>query len=87
MSNAMWLAAGLVLSALLLALGYLLGRLQASRRLEDLRAALQGAESRLATEADRQREQMELLTRSEQQLRASFQQLAGDTLRGNSSPD
>ncbi len=84
MSNAMWLAAGLLLSALLLALGYLLGRLQASRRLEDLRAAVQGAESRLATEADRQREQLELLTRSEQQLRASFQQLAGETLRGNS---
>lgn len=84
MSNALWLAGGLVLSVLLLALGYLVGRLQASRRIEDLRAALQGAESRLATEAERQREQLDLLARSEQQLRASFQQLAGESLRGNS---
>jgi DNA recombination protein RmuC len=83
-NSALLLAGGLVLSVLLLALGYLFGRLQASRRLEDLRAALQGAESRLATEAERQREQMDLLARSEQQLRASFQQLAGETLRGNS---
>jgi DNA recombination protein RmuC len=84
MSNSILLVLGLALGLLLTLLGYLVGRLQASRRIEDLRGALQGAEAQVASEAERQREQMELLTRSEQQLHASFEHLAGETLRGNS---
>ncbi len=84
MNTWLLLIVGLLISALLTLLGYLIGRLQASRRIEDLRAALQGAEARLLGEAERQGEQLGLLARSEQQLRASFEHLAGETLRGNS---
>lgn len=80
----MLIAIGIAVCLLLVALGFLLGQLRAARRIEDLRGALQGAEARVAGEAERQREQLELLGRSEQQLRAAFEQLAGQTLRGNS---
>lgn len=84
MSDWLLIVAGLAVCALMTALGFLLGQLRAGRRIEDLRGALQGAEARVASETERQRAQVELLSRSEQQLRAAFEQLAGQTLRGNS---
>jgi DNA recombination protein RmuC len=84
MSDTLLILIGLAVCLLMTALGFLLGQLRASRRIEDLRGALQGAEARVAGDAERQREQLELLSRSEQQLRAAFEQLAGQTLRGNS---
>lgn len=79
----------LVIAALLAAgigllIGWLLGRLAASRRAEELRAELEAARARVAADAERQAAQVALLERSEAQLRQAFDELAGQTLRANS---
>jgi DNA recombination protein RmuC len=75
------LVAALALGAVL---GYLWGQLRAARRIGDLRAALEGAQARVAGESERQREQIALLERSELQLRVAFEQVANESLKGNS---
>jgi DNA recombination protein RmuC len=75
------LALGLATGALI---GWLAGRLGASRRAEQLRAELEAARARLAADAERQAAELELIERSETQLRAAFEELAGQTLRSNS---
>jgi DNA recombination protein RmuC len=81
---------GPLLFAALLALGvgllvgWLLGRLGASRRTEELRGELEAARARVAADAERQAAQVALLERSESQLRQAFDELAGQTLRANS---
>ena len=65
-------------------LGYLWGRLSASRRAEDLRGELEAARARLASETQQQAAQLELLERSEAQLRHAFSELANESLRSNS---
>ncbi|MEZ5459585.1 MAG: DNA recombination protein RmuC [Steroidobacteraceae bacterium] len=65
-------------------IGWLAGRLGASRRAEELRGELEAARARVAADAERQREQLQLLERSETQLRLAFDELAGQTLRANS---
>lgn len=75
------LALGLAAGVLI---GWLAGRLGASQRAEQLRAELEAARARLAADAERQTAQLELLERSEAQLRAAFEELAGQTLRSNS---
>lgn len=65
-------------------IGWLAGRLGASRRAEQLRGELEAARARVAADAERQREQLQLLERSEAQLRMAFDELAGQTLRANS---
>ncbi len=82
---AAWLALALLLGLLIGALiGWLVGRLGASRRTEQLRGELEAARARLAADAERQTTERELLERSESQLRAVFEELAGQTLRSNS---
>jgi DNA recombination protein RmuC len=81
---------GPLLFAALLALGvgllvgWLVGRLGASRRTEELRGELEAARARVAADAERQAAQVALLERSESQLRQAFDELAGQTLRANS---
>jgi DNA recombination protein RmuC len=65
-------------------IGWLVGRLGASRRAEQMRGELEAARARVAADAERQREQLQLLERSEAQLRMAFDELAGQTLRANS---
>ena len=74
-------AATLVLGA---ALGYLLGQLRAVRRVESLRVELESARVRLETGARQEAERIAFLEQSEARLRASFDSLAGETLRANS---
>jgi DNA recombination protein RmuC len=80
------LLAVLVTVALLLGgvIGWLVGRLGASQRAEQMRGELEAARARVAADAERQREQLQLLERSEAQLRMAFDELAGQTLRANS---
>jgi DNA recombination protein RmuC len=65
-------------------IGWLAGRLGASRRAEQMRGELEAARARVVADAERQREQLQLLERSEAQLRMAFDELAGQTLRANS---
>lgn len=65
-------------------IGWLAGRLGASRRAEQMRGELEAARARVAADAERQQEQLQLLERSEAQLRMAFDELAGQTLRANS---
>jgi DNA recombination protein RmuC len=74
-------AASLVIGA---ALGYLLGQLRALRRVESLRVELESARVRLETGARQEAERIAFLEQSEARLRASFDSLAGETLRANS---
>lgn len=80
-----WFALAVVLALLTGGvIGWLAGRLGASRRAEQLRGELEAARARVAADAERQREQLQLLERSEAQLRMAFDELAGQTLRANS---
>lgn len=80
-----WFALAVVLALLTGGvIGWLAGRLGASRRAEQLRGELEAARARVAADAERQREQLQLLERSESQLRMAFDELAGQTLRANS---
>lgn len=80
-----WFALAVVLALLTGGvIGWLAGRLGASRRAEQLRGELEAARARLAADAERQRDQLQLLERSEAQLRMAFDELAGQTLRANS---
>ncbi|HWF97786.1 MAG TPA: DNA recombination protein RmuC [Steroidobacteraceae bacterium] len=74
-------AASLVLGA---ALGFLLGQLLAVRRVESLRVELEAARVRLEEGARQEAERIAFLEQSETRLRASFDSLAGETLRANS---
>lgn len=74
-------AASLALGA---ALGFLLGQLRAVRRIESLRVELEGARVRLEAAAQQEAGRISLLEQSEARLRASFDALAGETLRANS---
>jgi DNA recombination protein RmuC len=66
------------------ALGFLLGQLRAVRRTESLRVELESARVRLETGARQEAERIAFLEQSEARLRASFDSLAGETLRANS---
>ncbi len=74
-------AASLIVGA---ALGFLLGQLRALRRVESLRVELEGARVRLEAGARQEAERISFLEQSETRLRASFDSLAGETLRANS---
>jgi DNA recombination protein RmuC len=73
--------ASLVLGA---ALGFLLGQMRALRRIETLRVELEAARVRLETGARQEADRIAFLEQSEERLRASFDSLAGETLRANS---
>ncbi len=66
------------------ALGFLLGQLRAVRRIGSLRLELEGARVRLEASARQEAERIAFLEQSEARLRASFDALAGQTLRANS---
>ncbi len=74
-------AASLLVGA---ALGFLLGQLRAVRRMESLRVELESTRVRLETGARQETERIAFLEQSEARLRASFDSLAGETLRANS---
>jgi len=74
-------AASLLVGA---ALGFLLGQLRAVRRIESLRVELESARVRLEAGARQEAERIAFLEQSEARLRASFDSLAGETLRANS---
>ncbi|HEY2037697.1 MAG TPA: DNA recombination protein RmuC [Steroidobacteraceae bacterium] len=73
--------AALVLGA---ALGFLLGQMRALGRIETLRVELEAARVRLETGARQEADRIAFLEQSEERLRASFDSLAGETLRANS---
>ena len=74
-------AASLIVGA---ALGFLLGQLRAVRRVESLRVELEAARVRLEAGTRQEAERISFLEQSEARLRASFDSLAGETLRANS---
>lgn len=74
-------AASLLVGA---ALGYLLGQLRAVRRIESLRVELESTRVRLEIGARQEAERIAFLEQAETRLRASFDSLAGETLRANS---
>ncbi|MGB6486102.1 MAG: DNA recombination protein RmuC [Steroidobacteraceae bacterium] len=74
-------AASLLVGA---ALGFLLAQLRAMRRIESLRVELETTRVRLETGARQEAERIAFLEQSETRLRASFDSLAGETLRANS---
>jgi DNA recombination protein RmuC len=74
-------AASLIIGA---ALGFLLGQLRAGKRIETLRVELEAARVRLDTALRQEADRAALLEQSEARLRASFDSLAGETLRANS---
>jgi DNA recombination protein RmuC len=67
-----------------MALGFLLGQMRALRRIETLRVELEAARVRLETGARQEADRIAFLEQSEERLRASFDSLAGETLRANS---
>ena len=75
-----------VLAALLVGamLGYLVAQLRAARRIEAVRIELEAARVRLESAARQEADRISLLEQSEARLRASFDSLAGETLRTNS---
>jgi DNA recombination protein RmuC len=75
------LAIALLLGA---ALGFLLGQLSGLRRASSLRVELEAARVRLQAATQQESERLALLEQSENRLRASFDTLAGETLRTNS---
>lgn len=74
-------AASLVLGVLL---GFLLGQIRAVRRIESLRVELEAARVRLEAGVRQEAERAAFVEQSEARLRASFDSLAGETLRANS---
>jgi len=74
-------AASLIVGA---ALGFLLGQLRALKRIESLRVELEATRVRLEAGVRQEAERVALLEQSESRLRASFDSLAGETLRANS---
>ena len=66
------------------ALGFLLGQMRALRRIETLRVELEAARVRLEAAARQEADRIAFLEQSEARLRASFDSLAGETLRANS---
>jgi DNA recombination protein RmuC len=75
------LAIALALGA---ALGFLIGQLRALRRVEPLRVELESARVRLEAAGQKESERVAFLEQSDARLRASFDALAGETLRANS---
>ncbi|MGH8210349.1 MAG: DNA recombination protein RmuC [Steroidobacteraceae bacterium] len=76
----------IVLAALLVGamLGFLLAQVRAAPRIEAVRIELEAARVRLESGAQQESERLSLLEQSEARLRASFDSLAGETLRSNS---
>jgi DNA recombination protein RmuC len=74
-------AASLTVGAVL---GFLLGQLRAVKRVESLRVELESTRVRLESAARQEAERIAFLEQSEARLRASFDSLAGETLRANS---
>src|SRR5579885_3767786 len=66
------------------ALVCLLGQMRALRRIETLRVELEAARVRLEAGARQEADRIAFLEQSEARLRASFDSLAGETLRANS---
>jgi DNA recombination protein RmuC len=79
-----WLWLLLLFAAVGAALGYLIATLLAARRQSRLAEELAAARTRLQSAVERHALVTEQLARNEEQLRASFDQLAGDSLRANS---
>ena len=77
-----------LLTVAALAVGALLGalctQLRALRRIEALRIDLTSAQVRLEASALQEAERLDMLEQSETRLRASFDSIAGETLRSNS---
>src|SRR5690349_20242643 len=75
-----------VLAALLVGavLGFLVAQIRAARRIEAVRIELEAARVRLESTARQEADRISLLEQSEARLRASFDSLAGETLRTNS---
>ncbi|HET7198664.1 MAG TPA: DNA recombination protein RmuC [Burkholderiales bacterium] len=65
-------------------LGFLLGQIRAVRRIESLRVELEAARVRLEAAVHQEAERAAFVEQSEARLRASFDSLAGETLRANS---
>jgi DNA recombination protein RmuC len=74
-------AASLLLGAVL---GFLLAQILALRRIESLRVELEAARVRLEAGTRQETERAAFLEQSDARLRASFDSLAGETLRANS---
>ncbi|HEX3845706.1 MAG TPA: DNA recombination protein RmuC [Steroidobacteraceae bacterium] len=66
------------------ALGFLLAQMRGQRRIETLRVELEVARVRLETGTRQEADRIAFLEQSEARLRASFDSLAGETLRANS---
>ena len=64
--------------------GALFTQLRAARRIEALRVELAAAQARLEAGVLQEADRVSLLEQSETRLRAAFDSLAGETLRGNS---
>ena len=82
--SALWAAVILVTLLAGCLLGFLVGQLRASRRMEQLRVDLETTRVRLESETRLDAERIALLEESEERLRAAFGSLAGQTLRENS---
>jgi DNA recombination protein RmuC len=65
-------------------LGFLLGQIRAVGRIESLRVELEAARVRLEAAVRQEAERAAFVEQSEARLRASFDSLAGETLRANS---
>jgi DNA recombination protein RmuC len=74
-------AASLTVGAVL---GFLVGQLRAVKRVGSLRVELESTRVRLESAARQEAERIAFLEQSEARLRASFDSLAGETLRANS---
>jgi DNA recombination protein RmuC len=65
-------------------LGFLFAQVRSARRIEELRVELTTARVRLESGTRQEAERIALLEQSEARLRATFDSLAGETLRSNS---
>jgi DNA recombination protein RmuC len=76
----------IVLAALLVGvmLGFLIAQIRAARRIEAVRVELEAARVRLESTTRQEADRISLLEQSEARLRATFESLAGETLRSNS---
>lgn len=76
----------IVVAALLVGalLGFLVAQLRAARRIEGIRIELETARVRLESSTKLESDRIALLEESEARLRASFEALAGQSLRANS---
>lgn len=83
MSDIGWIVVAILLLVVGLIIGFLVGTVRAARRAESLRAELAGAQARLDSEERSQAALLEQIERNEQQLRATFDQLASQSLRAN----